>query len=105
MLTPEGTLLGEITKDTQVDAQGNYVLNIEEAKVNQIVIKTSSPIMEGKLEIGVEKALVTEQSYSLDKMKSFSKITLGVTLQANNETKTAQADITMQEPVSKAEIS
>lgn len=105
VLTPEGTLLGEITKDTQVDAQGNYVLNIEEAKVNQIVIKTSSPIMEGKLEIGVEKALVTEQSYSLDKMKSFSKITLGVTLQANNETKTAQADITMQEPVSKAEIS
>lgn len=105
VLTSEGTLLGEITKDTTLDAQGNYVLNIEEAKVNQIVIKTSTPIMEGKLEIGVEKALVTEQSYSLDKMKSFSKITLGVTAKTNNETKTAQAEIAMQEPVSKAEIS
>ena len=105
VLTSDGTLLGEITKDTQIDAHGNYVLNIEEAKVNQITITTSSPIMEGKLEVQVEKALVTEQSYSLEEMKSFSKITLGVTLKTNNENKTAQAEITMQEPVSKAEIS
>ena len=105
ILTTDGTLLGEITKDTTVDAQANYVLNIEDAKVNQIAIVTSNTIREGKLEIEVEKALVTEQSYTLEEMKSFSKITLGVTAKTNSETGTAQAEITMQEPVSKAEIS
>ena len=105
ILTTDGTLLGEITKDTTVDAQANYVLNIEDAKVNQIAIVTSNTIREGKLEIEVEKALVTEQSYTLEEMKSFSKITLGVTAKTNSETRTAQAEITMQEPVSKAEIS
>ena len=105
VFTTEGTLLGEITKETPVDTQGNYVLKIEEAKINQIMITTSNPIMEGKLEIEVEKALIIDQSYSLEEMKSFSKITRGVITKINNETRSAQAEIKMQEPVSKVEIS
>ena len=125
----EGTTLAEITKDTEKDSIGNYVANIEEAKVNEIIIKTSKPITEGSINIIVEKAVSADQSYSKEKMENFEKIALGVITRAyitveetsenteNQETeetttrnielfnnsKTTETKLT--EPISKAEIS
>lgn len=91
----EGEKLAEITKDTE-----NYEANIEEAKVNEIIIKTTKPITEGKITVSVEKAISAEQGYSKENMKDFERITLGV---IGESKKTTELELT--EPVTKAEIS
>lgn len=91
----EGEKLAEITKDTE-----NYEANIEEAKVNEIIIKTTKPITEGKITVSVEKAISAEQGYSKENMKDFERITLGV---IGESKKTTELEVT--EPVTKAEIS
>lgn len=96
----EGKMLASITKDTEKDSSGNYIVNIEEAKVNEIIIKTSAPIIEGSITVTVEKAIIGEQNYSKEQMESFEKIILGVNTDSNKTT-----EMKMTEPVSKAEIS
>ena len=96
----EGNHLADITTNTEKDTSGNYVVNIAEAKVNEIIIKTSKPITEGDIVVTVGKAITANQNYSKEQMESFEKITLGVIAESN---KTTEMQLT--EPVSKAEIS
>lgn len=91
----KGEKLAEITKDTE-----NYAANIEEAKVNEIIIKTTKPITEGKITVLVEKAISAEQGYSKENMQDFETITLGVIGESKKTT-----ELKLTEPVSKAEIS
>ncbi len=91
----KGEKLAEITKDTE-----NYTANIEEAKVNEIIIKTTKPITEGRITVSVEKAISAEQGYSKENMQDFKKITLGVIGGAEKNT-----EIELTEPITKAEIS
>lgn len=93
-----GEKLAEIAKD-------NYSVDITGKTVNEIIIKTSKPITEGNIEITIEKAIIGEQEYTKAQMQEFSKMTLGVTTKADNSTIQKQAQISLTEPVSKAEIS
>ena len=56
VLDKEENVLGQIDVNSQKDEQGNYYINIEEHKANQVIVKTSSPITEGSLEIKIQKA-------------------------------------------------
>ena len=98
-------VLGTITNASQKDEKGNYILNIENKNANEITIKATAPQSEGTLEIIVEKSFVTNQSFSQEEMKTFTKMTVKADLETNVNTKTQNIEIELQEPVSKAEIS
>lgn len=100
----KGNKLGIIDATTQ-NTDGNYILDISEKNINEIIIKTSKPVSEGKLAIKVEKAFATDQTYTKAEMQKFSKMTIGVTCKTNTNTANMQKEVTLTEPVSKAEIS
>lgn len=101
ILNKAGEKLAEITKNLEKDNNGNYVVNIAEAKVNEIIIKTSKPVTEGNIEIVVEKAILGNQEYTKEQIQEFKKMTLGVMI----DNKTKETQISFVEPVSKAQIS
>lgn len=107
MLGEEGKIevFNKLGEKIAVITKGNYSVDIEEAKVNEIIIKTSKPIAEGNMEIVVEKAILTNQEYTKAQMQEFSKIMLGVITKANGTVMEKQTQISLTEPVSKAEIS
>ena len=100
--------LAEITKE-------NYVANIEEKQINEIKIRTTKPVAEGKLELNVKKSIKAEEKYKKEEMKDFKKLVSTMVAKAylqkedkqvaiiSSETKQTQANLI--EPVSKAEIS
>lgn len=100
----KGTLLGIIDKNTE-SKDGKYTLDISEQKNNEVIIKTSAPVAEGKLEIKLEKAFTTTQTYTKEEMKNFCKMIVETTAKTNTNTENLQKEITLTEPVSKAELS
>ena len=100
----KGNALGTIDSKKE-SKDGNYVLDISQKNINEVIIKTSKAIVEGKLEIKLEKAFSTAQTYTKAEIKEFSKMTVGVIAKANNYTVKLQKEITLTEPVSKAELS
>ena len=101
----DNTKIGEINKDTEKDNSGKYILDISKEDINQIIIKTSKPIIEGKIEIEIEKAIKGKQDYSKAQMQSVSNITSEVSLKTTTEEVSATSKIKMEEPVSKATLS
>ncbi len=93
------------TENVSLDEQENYVIDLAQLKINEVIIKTSKPVAEGNLFITANKALTTEQSYTKTQLKDFSKIVLGV-INPNNEEK-VQYNNTIQlvETQSKAQVS
>ncbi|MCI9246149.1 MAG: hypothetical protein HFJ30_03320 [Clostridia bacterium] len=105
ILNKAGEQLAEVTKAIEKDSNGNYVIDITEAKTNEIIIKTSKPVTEGNIEIAVEKAIVANQEYSKEEMQAFQKMILGLTTKSDNTVIEKQTQMNLIEPVSKAEIS
>lgn len=107
MLGEEGKIeiFNQVGEKLAVLAKDNYSVDISEAKINAIIIKTSKPITEGNLEIEVEKAILGNQEYTKAQMQEFEKITLGVITKFDNSIVEKQTQISLTEPVSKAEIS
>ncbi len=99
------TIIGNINTQTSKDENNNYILDISETKVNKVILEITKPITQGNLDIKLENALSTEQTYTKDQMKQFSKITLGVINLSDPTLPEKRAEITLAEPVSKAEIS
>ncbi len=97
-------LIGFIYSNTMKDEQGDFVLDLANQSLNEFTIKTSAPVMEGKIEIKIEKAFVADLTFSEEEMKNFSKITLGVISKTNTNTKTLTKEIKLQEPISNAQI-
>lgn len=100
----DGTKIGEINKDTEKDSSGKYVLDISKENTNEIIIKTSKPIREGKLELEIEKAIKTEIDYSKEQMQTALNLVSEVTLKTSTEESIANSSIVMEEPVSKASL-
>ena len=97
--------LGEINKDTELNSSNEYAIDISEFNKNQIVVRTSKPIIEGKIEINITKAIAKNIDYSKEQMKEFKTIetsVIGNTIENSTE-KTAK--INMIEPSTKATIS
>lgn len=105
ILNKAGEKLAEITKELEKDNNGNYVVDITSAKVNEVILKTSKPITEGNIEIAVEKAILANQEYAKTQMQEFSKMKLGVTTKSDSTVVEKQTQVSLTEPVSKAEIS
>ena len=100
----DGTKIGEINKDTEKDGSGKYILDISKENTNEIIIKTSKPIREGKLELEIEKAIKTEIDYSKEQMQTALNLVSEVTLKTSTEENIANSSIVMEEPVSKANL-
>ena len=97
--------LGEINKDTELNSSNEYAIDISEFNKNQIAVRTSKPIVEGKIEINITKAIAKNIDYSKEQMKEFKTIetsVIGNTIENSTE-KTAK--INMIEPSTKATIS
>lgn len=96
--------IGEINKDTKLNEQNQYIIDISSFNKNEIIMKTSKPIIEGKIEINVTKAIAKNIDYSVAQMKNFKTIetsVIGNTLEASSA---KTASINMIEPKSEATI-
>ena len=101
--TSDGKELGKINKETPVE-NGSYNLDISKANNNKLIITTSAPITEGKLEIKVEKALKGEIDYSLKQMQSFKNLSSEVKAKTNTVELTKNAKTELKEPETKVEL-
>ena len=96
--------IGEINKDTNLNDKNEYVIDISTFNKNQIVVETSKPVIEGKIEINVTKAVAKNIDYSVDQMKEFKTIETSV-IGKNIENSTMQTtSINMVEPKSEAKV-
>ena len=105
ILDKQEKVLAQIDSNTPKDEQGNYNINIEEHQTNEIIVKTSAPITEGSLEIKIQKAFVKNVSYDAEQMQEFTKMTIGANLKADEQIRQISKQITLQEPITKAQIS
>lgn len=101
--TSDGKELGKINKETPAE-NGSYNLDISKANNNKLIITTSAPITEGKLEIKVEKALKGEIDYSLKQMQSFKNLSSEVKAKTNTVELTKNAKTELKEPETKVEL-
>lgn len=96
--------IGEISKKTQLNSSNEYSIDISKFNRNEIVIITSKPILEGKLEISVTKAIAKNIDYSLEQMKDFVSIETSVTGNVIETSSAKTAKINMVEPKTEASI-
>lgn len=105
ILDQEENVLGQIDSNSQKDEQGNYYINIEEHKTNEIIVKTSNPITEGNIEVRIQKAFIKNISYTENQMQEFTKMSVGASLKTDTDARDLSKEITLEEPVTKAQIS
>lgn len=105
ILDKEENVLGQIDSNSLKDEQGNYYINIEEHKTNEIIVKTSNPITEGNIEVRIQKAFVKDISYEAKQMQEFTKMAVGARLKTDTDARDLSREITLEEPVTKAQIS
>ena len=103
------TVIATINKDTQVDENGNFVLDIEQVDCNELRVETSKPVTEGKLDMHIIKAIKGDIAYSKEQMKNFDTLIFQVIAQAySGDTKfveqTIENTIDLTEPETKADI-
>ena len=99
-----GEKVGEITKDSVADEEGNVVIEYGE-EVGEVLIKTSKPIAEGKIEIINDKAVKGELRYSREEIQRLKWIETGSKVRTNITEEEKTVTMELRETVSKAEIS
>lgn len=96
--------IGEINKDTELNTSNEYTIDISESNKNQIVIRTSKPVIEGKIEINITKAIAKNIDYSKEQMKEFRTIETSVIGNTIENSAEKTASINMVEPKTEASI-
>lgn len=81
IVTLDGKELCVLSKDSQVDPNGDYVVNYEE-QINQIMILTSTPVEIGTLEIIHEKQLKGNTDYSRAQVETFKTLKVTANIEA-----------------------
>ena len=99
----DGTELGKINKQTTIE-DGVYSLDISSNDNNKLVISTTAPITEGKIEIKLLKALKGEIDYSKTQMQSFTKIREELKGTTNINSVTQNSNTELKEPETKVEL-
>ena len=102
------TLVATIDKNTQADEQ-TYVVDLKDLNVSALKIETSKPVVEGKLELKLTKAVKNEITLNKAQAKELTKIEEKVTMtalkDANKVTqKAVTKEIALTEPTSQAEL-
>ena len=98
------TKLGEINKDTKINNSNEYTIDISSFNTNQLIIKTTKPILEGNIKINVTKAIAKNIDYSAEEMKEFKTIQTSVIAKTLENSTESIATIEMKEPKSEAKI-
>lgn len=98
-----GTELGKINKDTKLE-NGVYSLDIASKNNNKLIITTTAPVTEGKLEISIIKALKGEIDYSKEQMQNFNSIKVELKGKSDITTANEVAKIALKEPETKVEL-
>ncbi len=103
------TLLASIDKQMQTDEQGNYVVDLSQYNLATITLQISKPIIEGKLEITLDKAIKAEIPYSDAQINSFAQYQISNTVQSySGDTKfmeqTISKTMNLTEPQTTAEL-
>ena len=102
------TLVATIDKNTQADEQ-TYVVDLKDLNVSALKIETSKPVVEGKLELKLTKAVKNEITLSKAQAKELTKLEEKVTMTALKDTnkvtqKAVTKEIALTEPTSQAEL-
>ena len=102
------TLVATIDKNTQADEQ-TYVVDLKDLNVSALKIETSKPVVEGKLELKLTKAVKNEITLSKEQAKELTKLEEKVTMTALKDTnkvtqKAVTKEIALTEPTSQAEL-
>ena len=102
------TLVATIDKNTQADEQ-TYVVDLKDLNVSALKIETSKPVVEGKLELKLTKAVKNEITLSKAQAKELTKLEEKVTMTALKDTtkiteKAISKEVALIEPTSQAEI-
>ena len=102
------TLVATIDKNTQADEQ-TYVVDLKDLNVSALKIETSKPVVEGKLELKLTKAVKNEITLSKAQAKELTKLEEKVTMTALKDTnkvtqKAVTKEIVLTEPTSQAEL-
>lgn len=84
ILNQDGTVLGNINKETAVDENQNYIY-IYEGKNTEIILETSKPIVEGELKLQHEKAITTNTKYTNEEIAAFEKFRTSASVQLKNK--------------------
>ena len=96
-------VLTELTKDSQVDENGNIIIEFPNDARTKLKIETTKPLSLGTLGINVEKALKGNTGYAKQDLQSFSY--LEETIKANENTKLMQMALLDTNLETKLEIS
>ena len=102
------TLVATIDKNTQADEQ-TYIVDLKDLNVSALKIETSKPVVEGKLELKLTKAVKNEITLSKAQAKELTKLEEKVTMTALKDTtkiteKAISKEVALIEPTSQAEI-
>lgn len=102
--TKEGTVIAEITKDSTEIAYGLSQVELSELNINELVVETTKPQKEGKIDIKAQRAIKTTASYTKEQIAEFTQLqataqiisTLGETTVVDT-TKTMQSNLEEQQ--------
>lgn len=103
------TLIATINKETKANENEKYVIDLSTLNTNQITIRTSKPVQEGKINFVITKAIKGQTGYNKYQIKASNLFEINVLGKAlNNQTsfveQVATKQIPLTEPVSKAEL-
>ncbi len=95
--------IGTINKDTEKN-NNTYTLDVSKLNNNKLKIKTSKPIIEGRLSLDITKAISTDIDYSKEQMEMFTSLKSFLNGQTGLTEMISFDEITLTEPTTNAEI-
>lgn len=103
------SLLATIDHTMQADEQGNYVVDLSNYNLSTVAIKTSKPVVEGKLEFIFDKVIKGDMPYTDAQNYNFVQYKISNLVQSySGETKVIEQNvekiITLTEPETTAEL-
>ena len=103
IVNTEGTVLGVINQETKQE-EGYYIFDCSLFQRENLIIKTSQPIQEGKLEINAIKKIPSENLLNEQDIKDMNLLSTAILGKTIFSEQTIAKNITLEEPVSKATI-
>ncbi len=103
-ITDQNENIFVINKDTEVDGQGNIVINYE-IPTKSIEIVTSKPISEGNFTISSTKSIKSNNNYTKEQLKTFVKLDSKTNIITNISQETIGTEISLLDTKTEANIS
>lgn len=84
----QGETIQELTKDSQVDENGNIVVNYTDKEVKNVKVKTTKPVQLGEIKLYNEKVIDPNTGYEKEEIEKFEN--LESTIRVNESTNLLQ---------------